>query len=168
MQDDMGLMFDTAPRLDTRVLRHMMYETIELLDASAEHTNEACHSTDAAMALTRIDWMLMGIFNWLTRQLRADDLDGQVLGEPVSIVGINQSALSEELKDYAHIVDRLHARVRQLDSLILAGKTGEAVTPKPRQSGQVLHIFGDPEPGVAVQNAVLSSRQRLKSAFGGN
>lgn len=167
MQDDMGLMFDSAPRIDTRVLRHMMYETIELLDVSAEHSDEACTSTDAAMALTRIDWMLMAVFNWLTRQLRADDLTGQPLGEPVSIVGIDQDKLSKELQLYAHTVDRLHARVRQLDSLILASSPMETVAAPPTRSGQVLNIFGDPEPGASAQNAVLSSRARLKTAFGG-
>lgn len=171
MYDDLTPLGGTAPRIDARVVRHMMHETIDLLDLSAEHTHEACESTDAAMALTRIDWMLMAIFNWLTRQLRTDtvELDNPPLGDPISIIGIDQSALSDDLRGYAQQVDRLHARVRQLESLIEATQQIEATQAAlmPVRSAQVLHIFGDPMPGQSAPNPVIASRQRLKTAFGG-
>jgi len=145
-----------------------MHETIDLLDMSTEHADEACMHTDAAMALTRVDWMLMAIFNWLTEQLRSE-MSGTVhkpLGEPVSIVGIDQSALSKQLRSYAQCVDRLHDRIRKLDSLI-AASSEVASSVDTRESGQVLNIFGNPKPSEHVHNPVLASRQRLKSAFGG-
>ena len=70
MQDDQQYPKRRSPCLDSRVLRHMMHETIDLLDMSTDHADEACMHTDAAMALTRVDWMLMAIFNWLTEQLK--------------------------------------------------------------------------------------------------
>jgi len=111
----------------------------------------------------------MAIFNWLTRQLRADDLTGQALGEPVSIIGIDEDALSEALQSYVQTVDRLHKRVRQLDSLITVGVSIQEMSApaEPVPSAKILHIFGDPEPGMLADNAVLASRRRLKSAFGG-
>jgi len=168
MQDDKKLTPAQLQRIDSRVLRHMMHETIDLLDMSTEHADEACMHTDAAMALTRIDWMLMAIFNWLTQQLR-NEMDGtghKPLGEPVSIVGIDQSALSKELRSYAQCVDRLHDRIGKLDSLIAASAEMSGDVSAPRESGQVLNIFGNPNPAEQVQNPVLASRQRLKSAFG--
>jgi len=168
MHDDKKLTTAHPQRIDSRVLRHMMHETIDLLDMSTEHADEACMHTDAAMALTRVDWMLMAIFNWLTEQLRSE-MSGTVhkpLGEPVSIVGIDQSALSKQLRSYAQCVDRLHDRIRKLDSLI-AASSEVASSVDTRESGQVLNIFGNPKPSEHVHNPVLASRQRLKSAFGG-
>lgn len=173
MQDDMNLVPEGAHSIDARVLRHMMMETIDLLDASSDHADEACQSTDAAMALTRVDWMLMAVFNWLTRQLRTDSVmvnadATKTLGEPVSIIGIRFETLSEELRSYSEKVDRLHARGRQLESLVASTVAmQEAVTPH-RTSGKVLHIFGDPDPSVPVHNAVIETRQRLISAFAGS
>lgn len=168
MQDDRKHTASRTQRLDSRVLRHMMHETIDLLDMSTEHADEACMNTDAAMALTRVDWMLMAIFNWLTEQLRSE-MSGTghaPLGEPVSIVGIDQSALSEELRNYVQCVDRLHDRIGKLDSLIAISAEGAIQAPPPRKSGQVLNIFGNPKPADQINNPVLVSRQRLKTAFG--
>jgi len=146
----------------------MMHETIDLLDMSTEHADEACMHTDAAMALTRVDWMLMAIFNWLTEQLRSEmsGTDHKPLGEAVSIVGIDQSALSKELRSYAQCVDRLHDRIGKLDSLIAASAEITRDAGAPQESGQVLNIFGNPKPADQLHNPVLASRQRLKSAFG--
>ena len=168
MQDDKKLTPDCSQRIDPRVLRHMMHETIDLLDMSTEHADEACMHTDAAMALTRIDWMLMAIFNWLTEQLRSEmsGTSHKPLGEPVSIVGIDQSALSKELRNYAQCVDRLHDRIGKLDALIASGAEAPVETAIPRESGQVLHIFGNPKPTDKADNPVLASRQRLRTAFG--
>jgi len=168
MHDDKTQTSARTPRIDSRVLRHMMHETIDLLDRSTEHADEACMNTDAAMALTRIDWMLMAIFNWLTEQLRSE-MSGAVhkpLGEPVSIVGIDQSALSKSLRSYAQCVDRLHDRIGKLDALIAGTAEEPADSAILRESGKVLNIFGNPKPADQVHNAVLASRQRLKSAFG--
>ena len=110
----------------------------------------------------------MAIFNWLTEQLRSE-MSGtghKPLGEPVSIVGIDQSALSKELRGYARSVDRLHDRIGKLDSLIASCAEPAPVAKAPRESGQVLHIFGNPKPTDQISNPVLASRQRLKSAFG--
>ena len=168
MQDDKKLAPDHSQRIDSGVLRHMMHETVDLLDMSTEHADEACMHTDAAMALTRIDWMLMAIFNWLTEQLRSEMSGGshKPLGEPVSIVGIDQSALSKALRSYAQSVDRLHDRIGKLDSLIAGSAEMPSGVAEPRESGQVLNIFGNPKPADQLHNPVLISRQRLKSAFG--
>lgn len=170
MHDDLETMTATTPRIDARILRHMMQETINLLDLSSDHAEEACKSTDAAMALTRIDWMLMAVFNWLADQLRTDGLEPErdSLGDPVSILGIDQQVLSEGLRGYAQCVDRLHARVRQLESLVTATIQTQVVREVPKDGAVVLHIFGDPQPGAPMQNPVRDSRQRLKSAFGRN
>ena len=168
MQDDKNKMTPRASRIDARVLRHMMHETIDLLDMSTEHADEACMHTDAAMALTRVDWMLMAIFDWLTERLRSE-LSGTSytpLGEPVSIVGIDQSTLSNELRSYTQCVDRLHDRIGKLDSLIIASAEIATKSAAARESGQVLNIFGNPKPADQIENPVLISRQRLKSAFG--
>jgi hypothetical protein len=170
MQDDLETMTAETPRIDARVLRHMMQETINLLDRSSDHAEEACQSTDAAMALTRIDWMLMEVFNWLADQLRTDgqEPEREPLGDPVSILGIDQRALSEPLLAYAQCVDRLHARVAQLETLVTATVHTQPIREIPKGGGIVLHIFGDPTPGTPMQNPVMDSRQRLKSAFGRN
>ncbi len=165
MQDDMQIAQTGTPRIDARVLRHMMHETIDLLDSSTDHADEACLNTDAAMTLTRVDWMLMAIFNWLTERMRDDNRNA--LGEPVSIVGIDQGAVSSKLRKYAQAVDRLHTRVRQLDMLVQESGNAAPEAQAHRQSGQVLHIFGDPLPGASHGNPVVTSHQRLKSAFGG-
>ncbi len=166
MHDDTKRATVKAPRLDGRILRHMMHETIDLLDLSTNHADEACRVTDAAMALTRIDWMLMEIFNWLTAQMgTSGDDNREPLGEPVSIVGINQNALSAGLRDYANTVDRLHTRIKQLDMLIAETVQTTSAKPTARESGVVLNIFGDPIAGEQPNNPVLASRQRLKSAF---
>lgn len=163
MQDDVKTVSQKTQKIDPRILRHMMHETIDLLDLSTDHADEACTNTDAAMTLTRVDWMLMAIFNWLAERMKDDTR--KPLGEPVSIVGIDQSMVSSRLRKYAQAVDRLHTRIRQLD--ILISENNEIVKPEaPRQAtGQVLHIFGDPVPGQDISNPVISSRQRLKSAF---
>lgn len=168
MQDDKNNMAGNVARVDPRVLRHMMHETIDLLDLSTEHADEACMNTDAAMALTRVDWMLMAIFNWLTEQLRGEvsGTGHKPLGEPVSIVGIDQRALSKSLRSYAQCVDRLHDRIGKLDTLLASSVEVQSEAPEMHRGGQVLHIFGDPERGVEQDNAVLESRQRLKTAFG--
>lgn len=166
MQDEMGAAHAARPQIDNRILRHLMHEALDLLDCSASHADEACTNTDAAMALTRIDWMLMAVFNWLTGQLRNGGAPGtEKLGEPVSVRGIDQSALSRELRGYAQAVDRLHARVGQLENLIeTATPTARVATP-PNAKGKVLRIFGDPAPGSNQHNPVLESQQRLKTAF---
>jgi len=166
MRDDMRPAPIKAPRLDAKVLRHMLHETIDLLDLSTDHADEACRNTDAAMALTRIDWMLMEVFNWLSGQIRVDRTgDHAPLGEPISIVGINQNELSADLREYAGTVDRLHTRIRQLDMLIAETVQPTPVQAEPRESGVVLNIFGDPDPNEQSSNPVLASRQRLKTAF---
>lgn len=160
-----------VPRLDSRILRHMLQETIDLLDASSDYTDEACQSTDAAMALTRIDWMLMEIFAWLTRELRPDQstVPGTRLGKPISVLGIDQNALSDELRAYGQAVDRLHQRVFQLDGLVASREPAQTVpeaAPKaPRASAKVLHIFGDPSPESNGKNPVAASRHRLRTAL---
>ena len=166
MHDDIKMVSPTTPRIDARVLRHMMHETIDLLDLSTDHADEACSNTDAAMTLTRVDWMLMAIFNWLTERMREDNR--KPLGEPVSVMGIDHSVVSSELRKYAQAVDRLHTRIRQLDMLISECAQPVPASPAPRKSGQVLHIFGDPTPGVDIGNPVIASRQRLNSALAGN
>ena len=172
MHDETGTLPDSALRIDARVLRHMMLETIDLLDLSSDHADEACESTDAAMALTRIDWMLMAVFNWLTCQLRtdADGSGGSIkpLTEPVSIIGIDMDAISDALRTYAQGADRLYARVQQLESLVAATVETQAQPTVQESTAQVLHIFGDPAPNASIQNAVLDSRRRLTWAFGGN
>ncbi len=168
MQDDQQYPKRRSPCLDSRVLRHMMHETIDLLDMSTDHADEACMHTDAAMALTRVDWMLMAIFNWLTEQLK-NEMSGagyKPLGEPVSIVGIDQNALSDNLRSYAQRVDRLHDRIGKLDTLIVGTVEAQNNPTENRGSGQVLNIFGNPKPSDELHNPVLISRQRLKSAFG--
>lgn len=164
MQDDMEIVSQKTQRIDARILRHMMHETIDLLDLSTDHADEACTNTDAAMTLTRVDWMLMAIFNWLSERMKDDNR--KPLGEPVSIVGIDQSVVSSRLRKYAQAVDRLHTRIRQLDILISENNEVTQAPLAPRTSGQVLHIFGDPVPGQDISNPVISSHQRLKSAFG--
>jgi hypothetical protein len=162
-----------APRLDARILRHMLHETIDLLDASSDYTDEACKSTDAAMALTRIDWMLMEIFAWLTRELRPDEdtVPNTQLGKPISVLGIDQNVLSDELRAYSQAVDRLHQRVFQLDCIAAIRKPAQtlpdpAERPK-RPRAKVLHIFGDPTPESTGNNPVVASRERLRTALGG-
>jgi hypothetical protein len=160
-----------VPRLDTRILRHMLHETIDLLDASSDYTDEACISTDAAMALTRVDWMLMEIFAWLTRELNPDQnaAPSTRLGKPISVLGIDQNALSDELRAYGQAVDRLHQRVFQLDTLVArenpAAGIADVETPPARPRAKVLHIFGDPAPDAKGNDPVGVSRQRLRSAL---
>jgi len=164
MHDDMEMAHAPTQRIDARILRHMMHETIDLLDLSTDHADEACTNTDAAMTLTRIDWMLMAIFNWLTERMRDDNR--KPLADPVSVVGIDQGVLSNRLRKYAQAVDRLHTRIRQLDVLIAENTDkAQAQSSARKESGQVLHIFGDPVPGQDISNPVVASRQRLKSAF---
>ncbi len=166
MHDDIKRATAKAPRLDARILRHMMHETIDLLDLSTNHADEACRVTDAAMALTRIDWMLMEIFNWLSGQMGTSGNESpEPLGEPVSIVGINQEALSAGLREYANTVDRLHTRIKKLDMLIAETVQTTSAKPKASKSGVVLNIFGDPVTSEQPSNPVHASHQRLKSAF---
>ncbi len=160
-----------AVLLDTRILRYMLQETIDLLDVSAVHADEACSSTDAAMALTRIDWMLMDVFNWLTAQMRSHDQRSgghngiDPIGDPVSIVGIDQDRLSDSLRDYVRTADRLHMRVRNLDTLMREAAQNALKGRTRSNDSVVLNIFGDPVAEVTTINPVVKSQLRLRTAF---
>lgn len=167
MRDETGLRPESGTYIDAGVLRHMMHETIDMLDASAEYTDEACRSTDAAMALTRADWILMAIFGWLSQQLQASQFGaaGAPLGPSVPEVGIDPEKLSDDLCRFSRAVDRLYLRVRQLDALCETETSEPAAARSRHGGGRVLYIFGDPPQAGAAPNPVRASRQRLRKAL---
>lgn len=158
-------------RIDKHILQHMLDETRDLLDEAPGYALEGARSTHGAMALTRADWMLMSVHNWICGQLT--DGPAETLGTVTDDVEIDFETLSVALLRFTSRVDRLHARAHALDGLV--GKPGDRTTgaaataerPVRHASAQVLHIFGDPIPAAGQPNPVLETRRRLNCAFGG-
>lgn len=156
-----------APRIDTHVLRHMLAETSDLLDEAPHYSMESARSVQAAMALTRADWLLLAVHNWITLSLAAGTKEtNNGLDKAVDLVGIDHDNLSMALQRFVARVDRLHARARNLDLLT---RTPWEAPDEPEQPAEakILHIFDDPIPSEVKTNAVLENRRRLNLVFGG-
>ena len=149
-----------APQIEAHILQHMLDETKDLFDEAPKYALEGARSVQAAMALTRADWLLMSVHNWIVGRMSLDTENA--LDVPLAVTGIDSDSLSTALNRFVSRVDRLHVRARTLDQL-----TGPAWQPEdaPQASAQVLYIFGDPIMGDVRTNAVLETRRRLNWAF---
>ena len=144
--------------IDARVLRHLRSEIADLRADATAFGPEGGQCVNAAMALTRADWLLGTLQQWCATRLAGRSLVSR-LDEPATVIGIEMHVLSEGLRAFVARVERLHARARMLDDLV-ANAPADA---PPCGTAQVIALFDDPHEASA--NPVRDMRARLIRAM---
>jgi len=164
-----------AESIDTRILAHLLTESIDLLERAQVQAALGGHSANATRILSDAIGQIACTCGWLTQQMNSKGVRQRL---PVTLRSFDADLedVSEELQLLSNQAQRLYDRACKLDSLLQGTEDSleQNIESQPIHRGHSAEIIfldparqsGDqPTPIPAEINPVLSQRSRLNWVF---